>query len=225
MIERILPEQVAVEWRTQDVFAAAVRALFPEEAAVVDRAVAKRRGEFAAVRLCAREALGALGVAPVPLLPGPRGEPRWPGGVVGSMTHCEGYCAAAVAGVADVLSLGIDAEPDLPLPAGVFEAVVRPEEAERLRRAAWGAVHADRLLFSAKESVYKAWFPLTGRWLDFSEASVEFAVDGSFTARLLVPGPVLPGGRLQVFDGRWMAADGFVLTSVVVPSVRSGAVG
>jgi 4'-phosphopantetheinyl transferase EntD len=220
LIERILPERVAVSSRAGG---ASPAVLFPEEAVFVERAVDKRRAEFASVRHCAREALGRLGFAPVPILPGRLGAPRWPGGVVGSMTHCDGYHAAAVARSGDVLSLGIDAEPDLPLPEGVLESIVRPEEAERLRGTETAA-HPDRLLFSAKESVYKAWFPLTGRWLDFSEASLEFADDGSFTARLLVPGPVLPGGRLQVFDGRWVVAEGLVLTSVVVSPSRSGPV-
>ena len=71
--------------------------LFPEEEALVARSVDKRRREFTTARRCAREALARLGVPPAPILPGERGAPRWPAGVVGSMTHCAGYRAAAVA--------------------------------------------------------------------------------------------------------------------------------
>ncbi len=76
----------------------------------------------------------------------------------------------------------------------------------------------DRLLFSAKESVYKAWYPLTGRWLGFDEATVTIGpADGTFTAEFGVPGPVLRGRRLTGFSGRWLAARGLVLTAIAVP--------
>lgn len=76
------------------------------------------------------------------------------------------------------------------------------------------------MLFSAKESVYKAWYPLTGRWLDFTDAALAFdPVSGTFTARLLVPPPVLEGhGPLTEFHGRWAARDGLVVTAIAVPT-------
>lgn len=199
--------------------------LYPEEEAVVARAVDKRRREFTAVRSCARRAMEKLGVSPRAVLPGERGAPGWPPGLVGSMTHCDGYAAAALARAGDLASLGIDAETNLPLPDGVLDAVALPGETERLRRLAaeHPAVHWDRLLFSAKESVYKAWFPLTGRWLDFSEADIDIRAGdsdpraGRFDARLLVPGPVVGGRRLERFEGRWTVGRGLVATAVTVP--------
>ncbi|MFJ1709106.1 4'-phosphopantetheinyl transferase [Kitasatospora sp. NPDC088346] len=218
MIERILPAAVAAVESTERADGATGE-LFPEELAHIAHSVPHRRAEFAAVRRCARGALAALGHPAVPLVPGPRGEPRWPAGVVGSMTHCAGYRAAALAPAGELLSVGIDAEPDLPLPEGVLEAVGRPEELPGLARLGrvHPQLHADRLLFSAKESVYKAWFPLTGLMLDFSEATLAFDPDGGFTARLLVPGPVVAGRRLPGFEGRWLASAGLVLTAVAVP--------
>ncbi|MEV7288983.1 4'-phosphopantetheinyl transferase superfamily protein [Streptomyces sp. NPDC093252] len=174
MIEELLPASVAaVETFGHDDTAEA--ALYPEEAALVERAVTKRRREFATVRVCARAAMERLGVPPHPVLTGERGAPNWPGGLVGSMTHCEGYAAAALARAGDLASLGVDAEPHGPLPDGVLEAVALPAERARLARltAHRPDLHWDRLLFSAKESVYKAWFPLTGAWLDFSEADID----------------------------------------------------
>ncbi|MET9523491.1 4'-phosphopantetheinyl transferase family protein [Streptomyces coeruleorubidus] len=199
--------------------------LYPEEAALVARAVAKRRREFAVVRSCARRAMEKLGVPPQPVLPGERGAPRWPAGLVGSMTHCDGYCAAALVRATDLASVGIDAEAHGPLPEGVLPAVALPAEAERLRRLAAQRpdVHWDRLLFSAKESVYKAWFPLTGKWLDFTEADIEISADpgehlrGTFRATLLVPGPRVGDRRLGHFDGHWTADRGLVATAVAVP--------
>lgn len=165
--------------------------LFAEERAHIANAVAKRRVEFAAVRRCAREALRELGFSPAPILPGEKREPQWPPGVIGSMTHCAGYGAAAIARVSDVAVLGIDAEVHGPLPEGVFELVSLESERERLAAlAAYAApgqqhVHWDRVLFSAKESVYKAWFPLTRRWLGFEEADIDLRPDGTFTVTLL----------------------------------------
>lgn len=194
--------------------------LFPEEAEVVARAVDKRRNEFATVRQCARTALAELGVRPAPILPGPKGAPRWPDGIVGSMTHCAGYRAAAVARASDVLSIGIDAEPAAPLDSGdVLDLVT--DEKERTALARLGVRHPevpwDRLLFSAKESVYKTWFPLTGRWLGFEDARVDLGPDGTFTAALLVPGPKVAGRELTGFAGNWLIRDGIAVTGIVMP--------
>ncbi|MFJ6837804.1 4'-phosphopantetheinyl transferase [Streptomyces sp. NPDC091209] len=227
MMEELLPESVvAVESHGDD--AAEGATLYPEELAVLTRAVGKRRREFTTVRVCARRAMEKLGVAPSPVLPGERGAPQWPSGVIGSMTHCEGYGAAALARATDLASLGIDAEPHLALPDDVLEAVALPGESARLDRlgARSPVVHWDRLLFSAKESVYKAWFPLTGKWLDFFEADIDISLEptpstrtlsGGFRAQLLVPGPVVDGVTVQAFDGRWTVQSGLVATAVTVP--------
>lgn len=218
MLEQILPESAVVVATREDILDAA---LFPEEEAMVGRAVEKRRREFATARACAREALAQLGVPPQAILSGPRGEPRWPDGIVGSITHCDGYRACAVARAADLVTIGVDAEPGQPLPDGVLADIALPEEREQLRELAREApeAHWDRLLFSAKESVYKAWFPLAKRWLGFEDARV--AIDrqgGTFSARLLVPGPVLGGSELTGFSGRWLAREGLVLAAIAVPA-------
>ncbi len=218
MIARLLPDWVRAVDTTTD---ASEDSLWPAERAVLERAVPKRRIEAATVRVCARAALAQLGVPPAAILPGQRGAPGWPAGIVGSMTHCTGYRGAAVARREQAASIGIDAEPHGPLPDGVLGAIARPEEHQQLAELAAGqpAVHWDRLLFSMKESVYKAWFPLTERWLDFDEASI--AMDpraGTFTAVLQVPGPVLDGRELTGFTGRFATSDTLVLTAIVVPA-------
>ncbi|MFF1277317.1 4'-phosphopantetheinyl transferase [Streptomyces marokkonensis] len=223
MIEELLPQTVvAVEAYGDEGVDAP---LYPEEEAQVERAVLKRRREFTAVRACARRAMEKLGVPPQPVLPGERGAPLWPDGLAGSMTHCRGYCAAALVRADDLASVGIDAELHGPLPEGVLPAVALPAEAERITRLTGElpAVHWDRLLFSAKESVYKAWFPLTGKWLDFQEADIDLFADageaaqGGFRATLLVPGPLVGGRRVDHFTGRWTARGGLVVTAIAVP--------
>ncbi len=126
------------------------------------------------------------------------------------MTHSAAYRAAAVARASDVVSVGIDAEPHEPLPKGVQRTIALPAEVAMLGRLAAGepSVHWDRLLFCAKEATYKAWFPLAQRWLGFDDAEV--TVDpgdgraGTFTTRLLVPGPTVAGRPLTGFAGRWL---------------------
>jgi len=141
---------------------------------------------------------------------------------VGSITHCHGYRAAAVAFTKDVASLGMDAEPDEPLPNdGMLGLIALEEECVRLRELAAGTPGTswDRLLFTAKESVYKTWFPLARRWLGFESADVVIdAHAGTFTARLLVHGPVVNGSPLTMLHGRWLAARGILMTAIVVPA-------
>lgn len=203
--------------------------LLPEEEPLVARATETRRREFATTRGCARRALAGLGVPPASLLSGPRREPLWPDGVVGSLTHCAGYRAAAVARRRDLASLGIDAEPHDTLPAGVLDRVALPAERDALDRLPAG-ICWDRLLFSAKESVYKAWYPLAGRWLGFSDARVDLWPDpgadpstGALAVRLLVPGPVLADRPLSAIAGRYAVSAGLVLTAVHVPAGAPGA--
>jgi 4'-phosphopantetheinyl transferase EntD len=117
------------------------------------------------------------------------------------------------------MTIGLDAEPHDRLPDGVLGAISSAAERARIAAltAAVPAVCWDRLLFSAKESVYKAWFPLTGRWLGFEEAAVDFdPVRRTFTARLLVEGPVVNGAALTGFEGRWLVSDGLVAAAIVI---------
>lgn len=185
-------------------------ALFAEEARSLGSAVDARRREFETGRACARQALARLGLPATAIAGGPRGEPLWPAGVVGSITHCARYRACAVARAQDVRAVGIDAEPDAPLPDGVLATIAGTGERRALARLDGGACW-DRVLFSAKESVYKACFSLTGESLEFEDADVRIdAAAGTFGVRLRA------GGPLDEIDGRWIAQDGIVATAVVV---------
>lgn len=219
MIEQILPSQVtAVESFGDDPAAL----LLPQEDAFIARATESRRREFATTRACVRAALARLGRSAVAVLPGPHGAPQWPDGVTGSITHCAGYRAAAVALTRNVVSLGVDAEPNEALPNhGMLKVIALDEECVRLAEltARMPGICWDRLLFSAKDSVYKAWFPLTQRWLSFESADI--LIDphaGTFTARLLVQGPLVNGSPLTLLNGRWLADHGLLVTTVVVPA-------
>ena len=215
LVARVLPSSVHC---AEVVGEATCGGLFPEEEQVVARAVDARRREFATVRRCAREALRRLGHDPAPLLPGPGGAPVWPAGVRGSMTHCPGYAAAAVAPVDRVAAIGIDAEPDEPLPEGVLDLLATPGERTWLDRSAPpGGPHLDRLLFSAKESAYKAWFPAVGEWIEPQQTEVRFGPGGrSFTVHLRRGGLNVRGRPVTRMSGRWVGRGGVLVTAVVL---------
>ena len=192
----------------------------PEEEPLIAKSVAKRRNEFITVRYCARQALVDLGMQPVPILKGDKGEPCWPDGVVGSLTHCEGFRGAVVGRSVEVRSVGIDAEPHGVLPKGVLDAISLPAERTELGALPAG-MHWDRILFCAKEATYKAWFPVTKRWLGFEDAHIVFDVDeggasGGFESRILIDAAALSGPPLTTMRGRWSVRDGLALTAIVL---------
>ncbi|WP_155772131.1 4'-phosphopantetheinyl transferase PptT [Mycobacterium asiaticum] len=192
----------------------------PEEEPLIAKSVAKRRSEFITVRHCARVALGELGVPPAPILKGDKGEPCWPDGIVGSLTHCTGYRGAVVGRSEAVRSVGIDAEPHDVLPNGVLDAISLPAERAEIPQAMPDGLHWDRILFCAKEATYKAWFPLTKRWLGFEDAHITFAADsadsGRFVSRILIDPAALSGPPLASLAGRWSVERGLVLTAIVL---------
>ncbi|OHV04033.1 4'-phosphopantetheinyl transferase family protein [Mycobacterium talmoniae] len=210
----------------------------PEEEPLIAKSVAKRRNEFVTVRYCARLALQQLGEPPVPILKGEKGEPRWPDGVVGSLTHTAGFRGAVVGRVPAVRSVGIDAEPHDVLPNGVLDAVSLPVERTELA-ALPASLHWDRILFCAKEATYKVWFPLTQRWLGFEDAHITFSISreracprpdtpaddpeprtlvagGEFVSQILIDPAARSGPPLTTLRGRWAVADGLVLTAIVL---------
>lgn len=216
-IAALLPEGVEVEERTCDVD---LSTLMPQEHAAIAHAVPVRRAEYATVRYCARQALSRLGYPAAPILSGKNREPIWPDGIVGSLTHCDGYRAAAISNSPGVASVGIDAEIHQPLPDGVDKIVTVGGEIQMLARleAAYPTIRWGRVLFSAKESIYKTWYPLTRAWLDFTEC--ELVIDperGLFTGHLRVPGPHIGSTAIDRFNGRWSVTGRHVLTAAYQP--------
>jgi 4'-phosphopantetheinyl transferase EntD len=192
--------------------------LWPEEHAHLGEVAEGRRRDFVNGRWCAHQAIVALGHEPRPILAGEQRQPLWPHGLVGSITHTEGYVAAAVGARSLVASVGIDAEPDAPLPTGVLSRIGFDDELDWVGagQAGMGVEHADRLLFCAKEAVYKAWHPVAERWLGFSEARLSFDTDaGRFEASIRVDGPI------ERMVGRYAAVDGFIVAAIELPAGES----
>jgi len=194
--------------------------LHPAELALASRMGAARRREFALGRACARRALAELGIQGEPLLRGEDRAPRWPEGIVGSLTHTEGFCAAAVARRDELLALGLDAERE-PLSQRAAQRVLSVEEREHLAGlAAPPGCGFATLAFSAKESVFKALYPLSGVRLAFRDAALRFdPATRRFEVRLREErASALPAGTR--LEGRYWIEEPFVVTSVVVRRLR-----
>lgn len=214
MLEQMLPAGIIVECGDPDRTRVE---LMPAEHALVERAIEKRQREFAMGRQCARRALRRMGIVDFAILAGESREPLWPSGIVGSITHTRGFCAAAVARSSDFFGIGIDVELAEPLSPALANAVATPAEASRIQTMEPGL--AARLVFSAKESLYKCQFYHTRHWLGFFDVSIDLEESGDFSATVLVEAPPLPRGFS--IRGRWAVNEGLLFTAMWLPRVTA----
>jgi 4'-phosphopantetheinyl transferase EntD len=146
-------------------------ALHEEEAASIASPVIAVRRASGAARIVARQLLAQLGYHDVPLPRGTSGVPVWPAGVIGSLAHDDQVAVAAVGMLRDFHAVGIDVEPAVALPPEMLALVATPQE---LRRIADDPLRG-KLLFAAKEAVYKAVYPLDRVFLEFRDIEVDLA--------------------------------------------------
>jgi enterobactin synthetase component D / holo-[acyl-carrier protein] synthase len=159
--------------------AADPRLLLPEEAVNLGRAVAKRAQEFAAGRLCARRALAEFGITDFPIGVAADRQPIWPDGMVGSITHTAGFCAAVVAKRRHIGSVGLDSEVVGDVKGEIWGSICAPVEIAWLDSLPAGQrAAAVTLIFSAKEAFYKCQYPLVREFLTFHDVTVEAAWGG-----------------------------------------------
>jgi enterobactin synthetase component D len=186
-------------------------------------AVRKRQAEYRAGRFCAMRALEAIGRAASAIGRGSAGEPLWPAGVVGSITHAGDVAWAAVAASTDAISIGIDSERLGERPR--IDRLSAHVLLQRELRVGGGALDPQQrftVVFSAKESIYKCLFPLVRVRFYFADVAIA-ALDveqGTFAAQVVRPlgGGFDPGRRLL---GRFTIGDGYVHTAVwIAPPVE-----
>jgi 4'-phosphopantetheinyl transferase EntD len=209
VLQGLFPDDVATAWGDPHEPSAP---LFPEEEALVAHAVEKRRREFAKGRECARKALERFGRDGVILLSGKDREPLWPPEITGSITHTSGLCAVAVASSTSYRGLGIDAEPAEPLEPHIAHRVYGGDDPSK-----WSELRAlepsvvSRLVFSAKEAMYKCVFPITRTFLGFEDVSVEIG-PATLGATLCVDAPPFRKGTF--FGGRWRKTGRHLVTAI-----------
>lgn len=180
-------------------------------------AALKRQHEHRAGRFCAVRALGILGITgSTAVARGTNGEPIWPAGVTGSITHGGGLAWAAVAMQEHAVALGIDSErlAERPQIERLSAHVLLPSEM-RL-----GGDILDRqlrftLVFSAKEALYKCLFPLVRRRFYFPDVEIRSvdAMRGTFGAEIRKTlGAAFQAGRR--IEGRFAVGEGCLHTGV-----------
>lgn len=209
MIEALFPPSIHTLFSNDE---PDLEMLYPEERDRIANAVDKRRREYAMGRLCARRALAHFGVTGFPLLAGSDRAPIWPAHLVGSVSHCRDLCAVAVGEKKRFAGIGLDVELAKPLERKLFRMVLTDSEMSALSR------HADRearlrakIIFSAKESVFKCLYPLVRRFIGFRECDVALLDGGVFTASVR---PEVP--EVEPLRGRFFVQGGHIITGTTI---------
>ena len=186
----------------------------PAEAKAAQSMSAKRLHEFAHGRTCARLALAKLGAAKCPIPVGDNRAPIWPDGFVGSISHAGEYATAVVALKAECRALGVDLEPREPLDEKLLPMICRPEEISQSRRSEEELIFA-KILFSAKECVYKCVWPTILRFIEFHEIEIQLDTEAkSFRA---VPHSTRhPIDLVREVRGRYMTTDDLIISAAYV---------
>jgi len=182
-----------------------------DEWRLVQAAGEKRQREFASGRRFAHKALKQLGITAGPIGRDDRGCPQWPETIVGSISHTDIYCVAAVASQNDYRSVGVDLEEIERMKSSLWPRLFTPVEIANLKE------HMDEfrqlthaaIIFSAKEALYKCDYPLNRRWLDFMDVQVTIC-DKSGHLSLTSTKDNKPMG----YQGCYVAGDTHVLTAV-----------
>lgn len=212
----LLPSHVAV---CAAAIAAAAEPLPADAPPHVVRALAARRREFATGRACARAALARLAVEAPALPAGPMREPRWPAGVVGSITHHGAYCVAAAQRTHVLAGIGIDLVDRAPLEPALVARICTPDERRALFAGAPSALPFDahKAIFCIKEAAYKCLYPLVGTMFGFHDVGVRLD-PRSLQAEIRLVNRALFAGvdvrlecrlgvsPLHLFAGVWIAA-------------------
>jgi 4'-phosphopantetheinyl transferase EntD len=206
-LNSLFPNNVALVIAEESMWQTPLR---DEEEALIEGAVEKRQQEFRAGRHAAHTALARLNAPDLPLLRGERREPLWPAGFAGSIAHCRGLCIAACARSNEVGGLGIDVEPLEPLPRGVGRYIHTDAEAAFIGENP--GTYPERLIFSAKESLYKCYYPLVQRFFGFQAVTLTFDLQhGRYRFTPTEQSEIsFPAGR---FEGRFAIGDNHLVTA------------
>jgi len=211
MLDSLFPEGVITEAASPWMWSAE---LTREEKAIIENAVDKRSREFAAGRTCARGILRQLGFSGDPTIAKDRhGAPVWPEGITGSISHTDDVCVVSIGRQKrELTSLGVDVEKDTGLDADLVDIVCdEREKAACANSRAEDRLRLAKIIFSAKESVYKCLYPLVKTMLDFQDVHIELDVSNN-TFMGTINGTLHEGLAGDVCNGRVLQAEGYIYT-------------
>lgn len=200
-------------------------ALYPVEQSFVSCATEPRRREFAAGRALARQAMASLGLPPAAIPARPDRAPVWPDGIIGSISHCDHWCVAAVARQSDSCrSIGIDVEPATPLDKGLLDIICSKKEMDWLEmQPVQERLLLAKVIFSAKESFYKSQYPLSRQLVDFHAVSIMLDLSHSSFAAC-VETDLAPLAAGQNLEGHFCLTSGFIATAMTLAQNVAGQV-
>lgn len=190
--------------------------LLEPESSLLLGASPRRRQEIATGRKLARRLLERLGFPAYALLRDADRVPLWPEQIVGSISHKEDRCVVAVAPRGRWGGIGVDLERDAAVKPGLERMICLPSEQRWIEAEGPAEVgRRCRAVFSAKEAVYKAWFPRVREVWAFRDVEVEIDLESNaFRARLPPSAPQRESG------GRIRRCDGWIVSGVELPAVR-----
>lgn len=194
--------------------------LHAAEEALIARAVRKRQREFRAGRHAAHALFEKLNIPCDALLTGVQREPAWPRGWVGSISHTQGFCAAAIAASDHYRGIGLDIEQARPLQADLVDSLCTRREQDRLQRLRWqfgnnfASALYETILFSAKECIHKVYFPLNQHTLDFLDAEIQIdPTRGTLRATIINP-PSTPRHPITNLQGQFRVSANYIATFI-----------
>lgn len=190
--------------------------LYPEEDALLSRAVPKREREFRSGRTAARKAMLELGIETFPILIGAKREPVWPASVVGTISHSGDKCLVILGKSREILSFGADIEQLGRIKKNLWKKIFRPGETEYLLSLnTRQRDFASTTIFSAKEAFFKFQYPLTKEWLEFLDVEVRIEDNSNFTVEVSKPHyPTLASNR---FNGICARLRNYCITAMGLP--------
>jgi 4'-phosphopantetheinyl transferase EntD len=191
--------------------------LDPLEASYCTTFAPKRIAEFTGGRLCARHALIELGIDAGPIAIDANRTPRWPDGATGSITHTHGFCGAVVGLTSTIRSVGVDAERVGRVTEDLDHLLFTSEEHGFLTKLdAPARARAATIIFSAKEAFYKCQYTITGKWLDFHDASLRLSDPDRSSGTFDVEAAIAHAGLAFPLRGRFVIEENLVVTGLAI---------
>lgn len=167
----------------------------------------KRKADHLAGRIAAFHALNRQAIPAI----GSSGEPLWPAGISGSLSH-SGTQAVAICSESGLIGVDCEAIIDESEAREIQGGVIDVQEARVLAECGLPFALAFTLAFSAKESLFKALFPQVQAWMGFESARVTALTNDTLSLTLTRPLP--PFAQNQAFTAHWLRSDARVVTLI-----------